>query len=366
MIELGGLVTSGPRPVVAAGHAVAGGDVFGDELRRALEARPDTGREGPGKASERTSRTTADEAARETVRKADEARPADKADKTDKEAVAVASEGDAGAGEEVAAWTQAAQLAAADAEELVGEEPLTEETADFEEALEGLMERQTAVFEPTEAEGDEAEGQAAEEWVDSAAVDAALPEVPVEDGPTALDLLTPDELAAPDIRFDAAPERLIERLQQAVGSSAGAAAMEEAAEVVLPQVVRGMASLVRDGMAEMRLQLQPADLGEIELRVKAAEGAVRGEMLVQHPEVKQLLESQLERLRAALGDSGLQLEGFDVDVSGGDRGRQTEEEQAVAGGGRQGAESENEGQAAAPGLRPGPVAGSDAVVDYVV
>ena len=41
--------------------------------------------------------------------------------------------------------------------------------------------------------------------------------------------------------------------------------------------------------------------------------------MVQSPEVKGLLESQLDRLRVALAQQGLELEGFDVGVSGQDR-----------------------------------------------
>ena len=82
----------------------------------------------------------------------------------------------------------------------------------------------------------------------------------------------------------------------------------------MPQVIRSLATLVREGGAEMRLQLKPADLGEIELRVRTAEGIVRGEMMVQHPEVKQLLEHQVDRLKSALAAQGLELEGFDVNV----------------------------------------------------
>ena len=66
----------------------------------------------------------------------------------------------------------------------------------------------------------------------------------------------------------------------------------------------------------MRLQLQPADLGEIELRVRTAEAAVRGELVVSNPEVKQILEQNLGRLRDALAQQGLDLEGFSVDVGG--------------------------------------------------
>ena len=105
------------------------------------------------------------------------------------------------------------------------------------------------------------------------------------------------------------------RLQQAVGASFGGAVLEEAAEIVLPQVLRGLTTMAREAMSEMRLQLQPADLGEIEMRVRAIEGVVRSEIMVQHSEVKNLIESQVDRLRTALSEQGLEFAGLDVSLA---------------------------------------------------
>ena len=129
-----------------------------------------------------------------------------------------------------------------------------------------------------------------------------------------LELLNASEIMDPDLSIGKGVEQIATRITQA--ASGQAAVMEEMAETVLPQVIRSVASLVRAGGAEMRLQLQPADLGEIELRVRTAEAAVRGELVVSNPEVKQLLEQNLGRLRDALAQQGLDLEGFSVDVGG--------------------------------------------------
>ena len=136
-----------------------------------------------------------------------------------------------------------------------------------------------------------------------------------QDADSALDLLTAQELMAPEeIQVETEGGELFERLQQAIATGSTLLA-DDVGEVVVPQVVRNMAALARNGVSEMRVRLQPGDLGEIELRVRAMEGIVRGELIVQHPEVKQLLDSQMERLRTALAQHGLQLEGFDVGVS---------------------------------------------------
>jgi len=141
---------------------------------------------------------------------------------------------------------------------------------------------------------------------------------------TGFDLLDFSEMMDPDLVVEKAPGQLLERLQQVVGAGS-APVLDEVAETVLPQVIRGLATLVRNGTAEMRLQLQPPDLGEIELRVRTTEAVVRGQVMVQHPEIKQLLDSQMERLRAALAEQGLELEGFDVSVGRDSRFAQADE-----------------------------------------
>lgn len=134
------------------------------------------------------------------------------------------------------------------------------------------------------------------------------------EGKSGMELLNFQELMDPDIQIEAGDD-LMERLQQAL-STGNTAALDDAGEIVAPQVVRGLAALIRgNGVSEMRLQLQPKDLGEIELRVRALEGIIRGEITVQSTEVKQLLESQMDRLRVALAQQGFELEGFDIEVA---------------------------------------------------
>ncbi|MEE3234231.1 MAG: flagellar hook-length control protein FliK [Candidatus Latescibacterota bacterium] len=140
------------------------------------------------------------------------------------------------------------------------------------------------------------------------------------------DLLSMTELVDPDFRVESSPQQIISRIAQASGTHGPMS--EKLADVVFPQVIRSFATLVRGENAEMRLQLQPGDLGEIELRVRTTEAIVRGEMMVQNPEVKALLEKHMERLRAALAEEGLELAGFDVDLGNeGSSDNMDEEEQ---------------------------------------
>ncbi len=170
-----------------------------------------------------------------------------------------------------------------------------------------------------EVETPPADAEVDEMNVDTVELDAAEVESPTAvNGASAvradnpLELLNVVELMDPDLTVEKGTEQIVTRIVQAAGSQAPV--MEELAESVLPQVIRSVAALVRGGGAEMRLQLQPADLGEIELRVRTAEAAVRGEFVVTNPEVKQLLEQHVGRLRAALAEEGLDLQGFSVDV----------------------------------------------------
>ena len=179
------------------------------------------------------------------------------------------------------------------------------------------------------------------------------------------DLLDFQELMDPDLEIDSASDEMLERLQQALAN--GAASVEEMGEVVLPQVVRGLATLVRgNGVSELRMQLKPADLGEIELRVRAVEGLIRGEILVQTPELKNLLESQMDKLRLALSQHGLKLEGFDVNVAGQDRGRETGEEPPGWGAQRMAGRDATGAQGAEPAATVAMAPRGDSEVDYLV
>lgn len=167
--------------------------------------------------------------------------------------------------------------------------------------------------------------QEVDKELDALEVDTQLLEAPgtqaapvvegaVQNSQNVFDMLSFNEMMDPDLFVEQAPDQIINRIQQ-VATTANTPILEKAADVVLPQVVRGLATLVRDGMAEMRLQLDPADLGEIELRVRTMDGVVRGQMMVQQAEVKQLLDAQLNRLREALEEHGLELGGLDVDLA---------------------------------------------------
>jgi len=223
--------------------------------------------------------------------------------------------------EEVAeetATTDAADTAVAVAVE-VAPQRTGEGEAESEGESEGEAEREFTAVTPARiaaSEGDEdvpLETDVEAEGDEGGVSMSQIPAVETDMG-NPLELLNFSELIDPDLVVEKTPDQLIARISQAAATTAAPQLQEEIAETVMPQVIRSLATLVREGGAEMRLQLKPADLGEIELRVRTAEGIVRGEMMVQHPEVKQLLEHQVDRLKSALAAQGLELEGFDVNV----------------------------------------------------
>ena len=219
--------------------------------------------------------------------------------------------------EEVAEET--ASTDAADTAVAVAVEVAPQRTGEGEAESEGEAEREFTAVTPARiaaSEGDEdvpLETDVEAEGDEGGVPMSQTPAVETDMG-NPLELLNFSELIDPDLVVEKTPDQLIARISQAAATTAAPQLQEEIAETVMPQVIRSLATLVREGGAEMRLQLKPADLGEIELRVRTAEGIVRGEMMVQHPEVKQLLEHQVDRLKSALAAQGLELEGFDVNV----------------------------------------------------
>ncbi len=195
-----------------------------------------------------------------------------------------------------------------------GEEEVEQVADQPVDEMEGLI--ADAWKPPAVGEGKEAGEDARQGADESEAEPVEMPPVAMETLPeeagNPLELLNFMELMDPDLVVEKSPEQIITRLVQAAGAQTPL--MEEMAETTLPQVIRSLVSLVRQGGAEMRLKLQPGDLGEIELRVRTMEAAVRGEMIVQNPEVKQLLDHHMGRLRAALAEEGLELQEFSVDV----------------------------------------------------
>ena len=362
MGELGS-VPSSPQTFAGQGSGQVASLDFDRLLLKAQKERTSVDLERPEAKRRRMDDTTVDEAEERIGVVRDEERAATEAQEAGKEA-----ENDTRAAENFEPFAYLGEVM----EEVTGLAPAVEvpveSTTETESTGSGKLLWAEATdeiqgTEPTGEEGGETEMEMADESI-------AQSLVPGEEGggetEQSLGLLSFDEMMDPELVVEKAPEQLLARLQQAVGAGS-APVIEEAAETVLPQVLRGLATLVRNGTAEMRLQLQPADLGEIELRVRTTEATVGGQMMVQHSEVKQLLDSHMDRLRAALAEQGLELEGFDVNVERDAHFGQADESWRGPDRGESGIPQGRPGdEAIAVGSNPQRVATGDHEVDYTI
>lgn len=102
----------------------------------------------------------------------------------------------------------------------------------------------------------------------------------------------------------------------AAGRGINAHTPSSQAQQIMAQVMERVALLARPGIQELRLQLQPAYLGNMLIRLRNVQGVLTAEVLTQHMAVKELLESQLDSLRQRFLDMNLAVEEFHVFVGG--------------------------------------------------
>jgi flagellar hook-length control protein FliK len=92
---------------------------------------------------------------------------------------------------------------------------------------------------------------------------------------------------------------------------------------------------VREGGRELVVQLRPADLGHLTIRVTMTDGIMQATIIADRPEAARMLQQSLGTLDAALGDLGYSLDNLDVAYQGQDprdaRASSEETEQAVTG-----------------------------------
>ena len=77
-------------------------------------------------------------------------------------------------------------------------------------------------------------------------------------------------------------------------------------------IIRRVALALSTGGGEMRLQLQPQHLGHVAVRLQLEDRSLRLELRAERAEVSEALGRDLEALRHALQEQGLDVEHFDV------------------------------------------------------
>ncbi len=98
-------------------------------------------------------------------------------------------------------------------------------------------------------------------------------------------------------------------------------------EKMIPEVVQRMGFILKDGgKGEIRLVLKPESLGSVRIRINISDNIVEGRIIVENNIIKEIFESSLDQLKAALKSEGFQTAGLEVSVGNGRTGDQTKEE----------------------------------------
>ncbi len=93
------------------------------------------------------------------------------------------------------------------------------------------------------------------------------------------------------------------------------------ATAVIEQMVKGMMLRTNSqGSSEIRLHLQPENLGEMSMKITVSGSSISASVIAANGDVRSALLSGHQQLARSLSNSGLTLSGFSVDVSGGDAG----------------------------------------------
>jgi chemotaxis protein MotD len=73
---------------------------------------------------------------------------------------------------------------------------------------------------------------------------------------------------------------------------------------------------VREGGRELVVNLRPADLGRLTIRVTMTDGVMHAQILADRPEAARMLQGSLGNLGSALGELGYSLDSLDVSYGG--------------------------------------------------
>jgi hypothetical protein len=144
---------------------------------------------------------------------------------------------------------------------------------------------------------------------DSAALNPAKAALPETD---AVDSVNLQPRPAPGLESSAI--RPANSPTAAAPSSPALSAAPESAEV-LAQVGDRVRMILREGRSEIRMSLEPPELGSVRVHIASEHGHVTVRMIAEVPAVRDVLENGLNQLRAGLENGGLDVDGFEVLVS---------------------------------------------------
>lgn len=88
-------------------------------------------------------------------------------------------------------------------------------------------------------------------------------------------------------------------------------------EEIITKLAEKFRIMVTENRSEVNIQLKPASLGRINLKLEMVDGVLNGKIVVQNAGVRETVESNLTHLRNSLEQQGITVNGFSVDVRGG-------------------------------------------------
>lgn len=94
---------------------------------------------------------------------------------------------------------------------------------------------------------------------------------------------------------------------------------------IVRQIVEQIKVEIKPDVSSMELQLNPENLGKVNLHVASKEGVITAQFFVQNETVKTMIEGQLEVLRDAMNEQGVKVEAVEVTVETGQFGRSLEQ-----------------------------------------
>lgn len=83
---------------------------------------------------------------------------------------------------------------------------------------------------------------------------------------------------------------------------------------VINQIVKKAELILNDTTKEMRIQLEPENLGKLTLKLAVEKGLITAKFVAESYEVKQTLESSFNELKDMLREKGLEVQNFSVSV----------------------------------------------------
>ena len=83
---------------------------------------------------------------------------------------------------------------------------------------------------------------------------------------------------------------------------------------IINQIVKKAEIILTDAQSEMRMQLEPENLGKLTLKISVERGLITAKFAAESYEVKQIIESSLNELKDMLHEKGLEVQNFSVSV----------------------------------------------------